>query len=135
MLAAAEVATRHPFADGSRVLVLLLGAALLGTTLLVVLRYGRSYVRSTEAGHVWRGLLPLHVVTIGLSYLMLAGYAMLAVLERARGPLSWRAPFVAVALLVGVFALRTMLRHQRLVREALPGAVRPDERLDDLDGL
>ncbi len=95
-----------------RLLVWLLGGGLVSLTFMVVWDHLRTWRRK---GKDMRRMLPLHVWTVALSYDLL----VITVLSRT-GPLGWRAFIYVPALLIGVFAMYVLVKHQRLVIEDDP---------------
>lgn len=95
------------------------GAAFLMSALIVIL-YGRRYLADRRLAKAqgrqdlhWRGLLPMHVVLIGSSYLLLILLALLGIYEAVGTPFQWRTLARTVAVLTGAVALWQMLRWQR----------------------
>lgn len=111
-------------ADLVRVLfVFLPGAALLGMSVTILVRYFQGYriVRQAarEAGveFHWWGLLPRHVWLVTLSYLLLIKWAFGHVIEDLDEPFHWHVVYISVAFITGALSLWDVLGHQRKVRE------------------
>jgi len=94
-----------------RLIVWLLGGVLVSLTFMVTWDHLHTWVRK---GKDKSRSLPLHVWTVALSYDLL----VIALLTRT-GPLDWRAFIYIPALLLGVFAMYVLVKHQRLVKEEL----------------
>ena len=76
-------------ADAVRFCVLILGSAILGIASTVVVTYCGIYrrhraMRKTGAVGEWSGMLPRHVVTIGLSYMVLVAASMVSTVMRSK---------------------------------------------------
>lgn len=98
----------------TQLLVSAMSAFLMGFVLVIAWRYMRVYARAPRD---WRRLLPAHVWTIALSYDLLLLYATVEVYLRAADPdatLSWRAPILIVAYVLGVIAMAIIGRLHRL---------------------
>lgn len=114
--------TDHPVADLIRVaLVFVAGGLIAGQTIAIGVFYYRALALSqraaTAAGRPlgWAGLLPRHVAFIATSYLLLVGAAVYEVASRVHEPLAWRTYVYGPAFVLGIFALRDVLRHERRV--------------------
>ncbi len=105
---------------------LIIGASaafLAGVTLVVTRNYYLAWKR--RAPGPWTGLLPLHVLTISLSYDILLVYTTISALIRTEegGPLSWwRVIMVASAIVFGFIAMYVMTQLRR------HGGLREDDK-------
>lgn len=103
--------------DLFRFLNFIAGAVVIGLTVWIAANYGLAYWRAEQK---WQGLLPRHVATIAVSYLIL----VVVVLYEHTGneePFGWRDPVDLIALSCGAWALRDMTRFQRYRKVRLPG--------------
>lgn len=117
-------------ADVVRFLTFLTAAASVGLAMLTVWTYAGVYRRhrtlvAEGRTEPWRGLLPLHVTLIGVSYLIFVLASVYATAERIDGALTWRGPTYLVANSIGAYAMWTILsssRHRKFdLNVRLPG--------------
>jgi MFS family permease len=96
--------------DVLRIVGLVLGASTISVALVVTATYVKQY--RTRRG-TWRGLLPRHVVLIGVSYIGLLLWAMEDMMQRFHEDPSWRIPALFVLAALGFVAMWDVLGHQR----------------------
>lgn len=103
-------------ADVFRLLAMIVGTFCLAATLVVAATYfvlWHRFHRGLPQGVRWRGLLPIHVVLIGISYALLVGITLYEIIIRIREELTWRTPALLVAYSIGFAALWTVLGASR----------------------
>lgn len=94
-------------------------SAIAGFTMSITWSYVKSYLRHRRraregTGKAWERLLPLHVALIGLAHLMLVMMSVFEVVDRLGwDTIHWRTPVLAVANLLGAYALWVILRYQK----------------------
>lgn len=104
--------------DIGRVVSLVLAGGAFMLAAYVVVLYARQYrvqrkaVREGSAD-TWRGMLPRHVATIGLSYLLLVTATLVETYMRIHEAPTWRMPLYCAAYLLGMWALWDVLGHVR----------------------
>jgi uncharacterized protein (DUF2062 family) len=81
---------------------------------VVTYAYLRVYRRfhATNAAS-WRGMLPRHVVAIGVSYMMMIGGSISDLIVHVHEPLTWRTPVYALTYLLGSWSMWDVLGHSR----------------------
>jgi len=89
----------------------LMAAGLMGFTFIVAMRYWASYHISVTRGRVRRGLLPLHVWTIALSYDLLLLAVVIQMAVRTRW---WHVVLFLPALFLGIIAMAVISRLGKL---------------------
>lgn len=112
--------TGHPWADLARVVLNLgVGAGSLALSLVVVGTYVRAYLghrRAVADGverRAWRGLLPLHVLAVAAAHAVLIVATMAETYTHLRDPPTWRIAVYAVAYALSLWAMWTVLGHER----------------------
>ncbi len=91
--------------DVLRVVSFVAGAAGIGFGLVIVWPYAWSLRRPGRKPLAW------HVVGVSVSWMLLAGNAMLGTLSRLGGPFVWSFLLRTPGLLIGLAAMVAMLRH------------------------
>lgn len=101
--AAADIET----VNAARLVVMGLLGLLAGLAVLIMLRYAALIHRG------YKGILPVHVFAVSVSYLLLCYYAGRSLWEYYMRDASatWRIFVAAPAALIGLFALLTVLSH------------------------
>jgi hypothetical protein len=103
-------------ADTLRVLTIALGVVMVLLTLCVVLVYDFA-VRVTNRDGT--RFLPTHIVTIAASFVVFTGSGIAELVSRWGTPITWRLPFLHVALALATVAQAAMLRVVRAqIKEA-----------------
>lgn len=97
-------------ADFGRVFCLALFILILAYSVWTIKTYAQRW--HTRKNEQRNGNLPLHVWLVALSYVLLAGEAVLNNVVRLGQPASGYLPYNAVVLSVGVFALFSLHRSQ-----------------------
>jgi hypothetical protein len=115
---AVEVTTNHPWADGLRVIALVLGGMNIAVVGYVLVIYTRVYLLDRRIARVmgksnWHGLLPRHVVLVAVSHVILTLFAMRVGFGRLHEPLSWRAPLITFAFICTLWSLWDVLGHEK----------------------
>lgn len=97
----------------ARLLLTSMSAFLVGTTLVISVTYFNAWRRRGVT--TWRGLLPLHVFAVTLSYDLLLIYATIEITFRLadESPASWRLPLLAVAYVLGLVAMHTIFKFRQ----------------------
>lgn len=104
--------------DLIRFITFLASAATVGLAILTVLTYAKVYrehrrLAARGEAEQWRGLLPLHVVVVGTSFLIFVIASVVATAERVNGDLTWRGPTYLVANLLGSYAMWAILSSSK----------------------
>lgn len=104
--------------DGWRVIDFIIASFLLAVVIVVVRSYVtvyRQYRALAIAGRVrpHRGLLPKHVVLIGISYLIVLLATMADLFTHFHQPFTWRLPAYLIAYSCGFWAMWDILGYQR----------------------
>lgn len=100
-----------------RMLLLSMSSFLSGCTITISWTYYRAWKRRDKRD--WRGLLPLHVATIALSYNLLLVYSTIETWMRigtAEDAPLWRAVVLIPAYGLGFVAMRAMWKLRRRKR-------------------
>ena len=93
-----------------RVLSIAFYAATLVGAVWVVATYYGIYLRER---HAWIGLLPKHVVLIGLSYIATVIDSIVEIIPRWGQSITFFTPLNLLAGVTGSYAIVTMLKYQR----------------------
>lgn len=88
-------------------------------TLVIVIRYGMAFALASRKDRA----LPLHVLSIAISYLLATIYIVMEIRTRWDMPTTYRTPMAAVIFILGDAALVFMLMHITVQRKFL-GQVR-----------
>lgn len=103
--------------DVLRILVLVAGAANVAVSLVVTWVYWRVYRAFHNRNHRrvprWRGLLPRHVVVVGLAYSLLVIGTMGEMVLQIRSGFTSRIPVYGVAYVLGFWSMWDVLGHSR----------------------
>lgn len=111
--------------DILRFINLVVGGGLLAVTAVIVWEYIGAYRAERSAtADGYRGLLPRHVVLIGVSYLSIAGMCLRLTYGRIHEPLTWQGVVICAAFLMGTWALWDVLSFQREKRQRVGRAAR-----------
>ena len=102
-----------------RLLLTSMSSFLVGSTIVICTRYYRLWRASS---HDWRGLLPLHVVVVTLSYDLLLIYATIEIYMKIGDDTDaafWRGALLLPAYVFGFLAMYTIsqLRKNRRMTE------------------
>jgi len=100
-----------------RMVLLALSGFLGGTTIVIALKYYHAW--RTHTREDWRGLLPLHVFTVSLSYNFLLLYSTVETYLRIGTDDDipwWRAALLIPAYVFGFVAMRAMWKLRRKKR-------------------
>lgn len=104
--------------DAVRIAALVTGSFIVAIALYVGVIYFVLYFRhrrlaARDGLAPWRGLLPLHVGLIAVSYVGLCLVTMIETAARLRDDATWRSPVYTVLYLLGLWSLWSVLGHQR----------------------
>jgi hypothetical protein len=112
----------YPVVNVLRLAVMASMGALCVLALIVVVKY-----TSVVLYRGYRGVLPVHVLLIGLSYLMAVHVAgdSLWVLYKRDDPMTWRVLECGALVVFGITALVLVLRHVRNIEAAAPPGTAP----------
>jgi hypothetical protein len=103
------------------VVMALYGTLLAQASRIVYLYYCAERIRGHKSSH--RGLLTRHVVTIGVSYIILATECVYENIIRIGDAFSAYIPVNAFGFLFGIYALSEMLQFERRRLDLLTGEV------------
>jgi hypothetical protein len=105
------------------------GSGVIAVAAVVVAVYARLFWlfhRHLPDRTKWRGLLPKHVVGVGIAHLMLVVASMHELSGKIHDGITWR-PFVYIpAYLLGLWALWDVLGHERARMHHLAPPPNPD---------
>jgi len=109
-----QINSTHPIVDLVRIITVFIPAAIIaGSVAMVIFAYYKAY-RIDKFKGARAGLLPHHVWTIAISYMLLIIDEILVVFERKGSDISIHTFLLAPAFILGVIAMYLVLRFERL---------------------
>ena len=109
----------HPLSDIARVVVIVLYAVIFGQTAAIVYFYQQVRNRLRHR-HNHGGLLPLHVVLVGLGVLAFGFEAVAVNVQRIAQPATFWLAYNLLLFGTVAFALQLVLRYERRRFQKLP---------------